>query len=79
MRLTVNILRLHEILKLSYEERVAQHQKKIDCLLELENIVDCFGIECFVISVGDLIRSKKELGRHRDLAVVEELEELKNK
>lgn len=32
---------------------------------------------CHVISIDDLIKSKKALGRHRDLIVVEELEAIK--
>jgi len=36
--------------------------------------VEILGGRCFLISVEDLIKSKKTLGRHRDLIVVEELE-----
>lgn len=40
--------------------------------------IELYGGRCRLISIEDLIRSKKALGRHRDLAVVEELEAIKN-
>ncbi|MBF0106980.1 MAG: hypothetical protein HQM16_16830 [Deltaproteobacteria bacterium] len=45
----------------------------------LKNSVELnlFNKICRVISVDDLIKSKKTLGRHRDLAVVEELAVIK--
>lgn len=36
--------------------------------------IEIYKKPCFVISINDLIKSKKILGRHRDLVVVEELE-----
>ena len=47
-----------------------------DVLRRAEEI-GLYGGSCFLISIDDLIKSKKALGRHRDLAVVEELEEIK--
>jgi len=44
-----------------------------DVLLKADEI-ELYGGTCFLISVDDLIKSKKILGRHRDLVVVEELE-----
>jgi len=40
--------------------------------------IELYSGECYVISIDDLIKSKKSLGRHRDLIVVEELEAIKN-
>jgi hypothetical protein len=39
--------------------------------------IELYGGTCFLIAIDDLIKCKKALGRHRDLAVVEELEEIK--
>lgn len=39
--------------------------------------INLFDSKAFLISLDDLIKSKKALGRHRDLAVVEELEQIK--
>lgn len=47
-----------------------------DVLRHAEEI-ELYGGPCFLIAIDDLIKSKKTLGRHRDLAVVEELEEIK--
>lgn len=40
--------------------------------------IKIYGGHCHLISIDDLIRSKKALGRHRDLVVVEELESIKS-
>lgn len=40
--------------------------------------IELYGEKCFLISLDDLIKSKKALGRHRDLVVVKELEAIKN-
>lgn len=48
-----------------------------DALKNAEKI-EMFGGECFLLSIDDLIKSKKALGRHRDLVTVEELEAIKN-
>lgn len=40
--------------------------------------IELYGGKCFLISLDNLIKSKKTLGRHRDLIVVEELEAIKN-
>lgn len=45
-------------------------------LLKRSEEIELYGEKCFLIAMDDLIRSKKALGRHRDLAVVEELEAL---
>ena len=47
-----------------------------DVLKNAEEI-ELYGKPAFVISIDDLIKSKKSLGRHRDLMVVEELEAIK--
>ncbi len=47
-----------------------------DVLKNAEEI-ELYGKPAFVISLDDLIISKKSLGRHRDLMVVEELEAVK--
>jgi len=47
-----------------------------DVLKNAEEI-ELYGKSCFVISINDLIKSKKSLGRHRDLMIVEELECIK--
>lgn len=39
--------------------------------------IELFGGKCAVISIDDLIKSKRSLGRHRDLLIVEELETIK--
>lgn len=36
--------------------------------------IELYENRCHVISIDDLIKSKKALGRHRDLVIVEELE-----
>jgi hypothetical protein len=46
-----------------------------DVLRHAEEI-ELYGGQCFLIAIDDLIKCKKALGRHRDLAVVEELEEI---
>jgi hypothetical protein len=38
---------------------------------------ELYGGKCHLISIDDLIKSKKVLGRHRDLTVIEELEAIK--
>lgn len=40
--------------------------------------IEIYGGRCHLISIDDLIKSKKALGRHRDLVVVEELKSIKN-
>jgi len=40
--------------------------------------IEMYGGQCYLISINDLIKSKKALGRHRDLAVVDELEVIKS-
>lgn len=40
--------------------------------------IELYGGRCHLISIDDLIKCKKTLGGHRDLAVVEELEAIKN-
>ncbi len=47
-----------------------------DVLKNAEEI-ELYSKPAFVISMDDLIKSKKSLGRHRDLLVVEELEAVK--
>lgn len=59
---------------ISHVEEVGDY---IDVLRRADEI-ELYGQRCFVIGMDDLIRSKKALGRHRDLAVVEELEAIKN-
>ena len=39
--------------------------------------VEIYGGKCRLISIEDLIKSKKALGRHRDLVTVEELEAIR--
>lgn len=39
--------------------------------------IKLYGGECHLISMEDLIRSKKALGRHRDLVIIEELEAIR--
>lgn len=41
--------------------------------------ISLFGHKCKVISIDDLIKSKKAIGRNKDLLVVEELEKIKKK
>lgn len=41
--------------------------------------VTILGQECFVISLDDLLRAKKALGREKDLLAVKELELIKSK
>ena len=43
-------------------------------VLQNSQEVELYGGKCRLISIDDLIRSKKKLGRHRDLIVVMELE-----
>lgn len=45
-------------------------------LLKNSEEIEIFGSTCRLISLEDLIKSKKFLGRHRDLVVVEELESI---
>lgn len=40
--------------------------------------IELYGGRCHLIAIDDLIKCKKALGGHRDLAVVEELEAIKN-
>lgn len=40
--------------------------------------IELYGGKCFLISLEDLIKSKRALGRHRDLVVVEELEAMQD-
>lgn len=40
--------------------------------------IEIYGKKCKVISIHDLIASKKSIGRDKDLAVVRELEAIKN-
>lgn len=58
---------------ISNVENVGNYYDVLKNSVELE----LFAGRCFVISIDDLIKSKKALGRHRDLAVVEELEAIK--
>ncbi|MBU0505608.1 MAG: nucleotidyltransferase [bacterium] len=46
-------------------------------ILKNSQEIELFGGRCFVISLEDLIKAKKTLGRHRDLVIVEELEAIK--
>lgn len=41
--------------------------------------IEIYGKKCRVISINDLVASKKSIGRDKDLAVVRELEAIKNK
>jgi hypothetical protein len=43
-------------------------------VLRKSETMQLFAGSCCIISIDDLIKSKKALGRHRDLVVVEELE-----
>ncbi len=40
--------------------------------------IKIYGGHCRLISINDLIKSKKSLGRHRDLVVVEELKAIQS-
>lgn len=42
-------------------------------VLRHAEVIEIFGGHCHLISIDDLIRSKRALGRHRDLIVVTEL------
>ncbi|MDO8461411.1 MAG: nucleotidyltransferase [Deltaproteobacteria bacterium] len=46
-------------------------------LLKNASEIEMYGGKCFLISIDDLIKSKKALGRHRDLVTVDELEAIK--
>ncbi len=43
-------------------------------LLRNAKKIDLLGSSCFIISIDDLIKSKRALGRHRDIATILELE-----
>jgi len=46
-------------------------------LLQNSEEIEIYGGRCRLISIDDLIKSKKALGRHRDLVVVMELEAIR--
>lgn len=46
-------------------------------VLKNSDEIELYGKNCFLMSIDDLIKSKKTLGRHRDLIVVDELEAIK--
>lgn len=39
--------------------------------------IELYGSRCYLISIDDLIKSKKALGRHRDLVTAMELEAIR--
>lgn len=47
-------------------------------VLKNAKTIQLYGHECHLIDIDDLIRCKKSLAGHRDLAVAEELEAIKN-